>query len=99
MTGTIVLLTGISGAGSLYWIRTRGKGLSSDISMLGFDKPQRRQMELLYGKSGALFQEWINDLKEPRTQVVLIVILSVIIFAGCLYFARWTETEDDIPKS
>jgi hypothetical protein len=96
ITGVIVLLLGIAGAGVVYWVGTRSVNLSDDASMLGYDRAETQQMGVLYGKSGELIEEWSNDLKQPGTQAVLIAAASVIIAFGCFYFARLLE-DDETP--
>ena len=84
----IVLLLGIAGAGMVYWLGTRSADLSDDSSMLGYNKPEERQMAILYGKGGELIEDWSNDLKQPGTQAIIIVVASALVAAGCFYFAR-----------
>jgi len=94
MVGVIVLLLGISGACLVYWMGTRSPDLSDDLSMLGYNKAQTRQMGMLYGKSGLLIEEWSNDLKQPGTQAIIIATTSILITLGCFYFARLLENDD-----
>lgn len=93
--GVIVLALGIAGAGIVYWLGTRDADLSNDPSMQGFNRAEQRQMGQLYGKSGLLIDEWSDDLKQPGTQAVLIAGFSVAIFAGCFYFARLLDYDDE----
>lgn len=86
--GAVILLSGIIGAGIVYWIGTRSEDLSGDLSMVGYNKPAERQMAILYGKQGELIEDWSNDLKQPGTQAIIIVVAAVLIFGGCFYFAR-----------
>src|ERR1017187_970676 len=95
MIGLIVLALGIGGAGILYWLRTRSPDLSNDLSMVGYNRAETRQMGQLYGKSGLLIEQWSNDLKQPGTQAVIIVVLSTLITAGCFYFARLLDYDDE----
>ena len=90
LAGVIVLALGIAGAGVVYWLGTRSPDMSDDLSMVGYNKAQTRQMEQLYGKSGLLIDEWFDDLKQPGTQATLIVAISVLIAGGCFYIARWS---------
>ena len=95
LAGLIVLVLGIAGAGLVYWLGTRSPDVSGDVSMVGYHKAQTRQMEQLYGKSGLLIDEWFDDLKQPRTQATLIVVVSVLIAGGCFYFARLSSEDDE----
>ena len=95
MIGVIVLALGIVGAGIVYWIGTRSPDLSNDLSMLGFNRAETRQMGQLYGKSGLLIQQWTEDLKQPGTQAVLITIFSILTAAVCFYVARLLDVDDE----
>lgn len=88
IAAVLILVFGSAGAALLYWIRTRGPDFSGDSSMLAFDRAQRRQMEMLYGKSGALVHEWIENLKLPWTQASIILIFSILTAIGLFYFAK-----------
>jgi hypothetical protein len=55
-------------------------------------------MEQLYGKEGDLIENWMNDLKQPGTQAILIAATAAtaaIIAAGCFYFARLSEQDSE----
>jgi hypothetical protein len=95
ITGVIVLLLGIVSMGVVYWLGTRGPDLSDDLSMIRYNKPEERQMEILYGKEGKLIEEWSNDLKQPGTQAIIIAAASVIIASGCFYFARLLDDDNE----
>ncbi len=53
-------------------------------------------MGVLYGKMGVLILEWSDDLKQPGTQAVIIVAVSILIAAGCFYFARLSDDDTEI---
>jgi hypothetical protein len=91
--GVIALVLGIAGAGIVYW--TRSPDLSDDLSMTGYDRAETRQMEILYGKQGELIEDWSNDLKQPGTQAVIIVVAAALIAGGCFYFARLSDYDDE----
>ena len=59
--------------------------------MLGYDKAASRQAGTLYGQQGVMVQQWSDDLKEPGTQAVVIVVASVLMAGGCLYMAKLVE--------
>ncbi len=98
-TGRYILALGIVSAGLVYWIGSRHDDLSNDPSMLGFNRAEQRQMAELYGNSGLLMDEWLDDLKQPGTQAVLILISSGLIAAGCFYFARLLALDAEPPAS
>ena len=95
MIGVIILALGIAGAGVLYWLRTRSPDVSGDLSMQGYNRAQQRQMGQLYGNSGLLMEQWSDDLKQPGTQAILMAGFSIAVFAGCFYFARLLDYDDE----
>jgi hypothetical protein len=93
--GTVVLVLGLGSAGLVYWLGTRSPDVSDDLSMLGYNKAQTRQMGMLYGKMGPVIEEWFDDLKQPGTQAEIIVAVSILVAAGCFYFARLLDHDDE----
>jgi hypothetical protein len=96
MIGVIVLVLGLGGAGLVYWLGTRSANLNDDLSMLGFNRAETRQMGQLYGNQGLLIEQWSEDLKQPGTQAVIIALVSIFVAAGCLYFARLLDYDDEV---
>jgi len=88
MIGIIVLMLGLGSAGVVYWLGTRSPDVMDDLSMVGYNKAQTRQMGMLYGKMGPVIEEWFDDLKQPGTQAEIIVVVSILVAACCFYFAR-----------
>jgi hypothetical protein len=95
MIGIIVLVLGLGGAGLVYWLGTRSPDVMDDLSMVGYNKAQTRQMGMLYGKMGPVIEEWFDDLKQPGTQAEIIAVVSTLIAAGCFYFARLLGHDDE----
>jgi flagellar basal body-associated protein FliL len=93
--GVIVLVLGLGSAGLVYWLGTRSPDVMDDLSMVGYNKAQTRQMGMLYGKMGPVIEEWFDDLKQPGTQAKIIVVVSTLIAAGCFYFARLLAHDDE----
>ncbi|MGB7768311.1 MAG: hypothetical protein WBN22_05585 [Verrucomicrobiia bacterium] len=94
--GVIVLLLGLAGAGAVYWWGTHSSGPTEDELLPGNAKAVSHQMGVLYGKMGVLILEWSDDLKQPGTQAVIIVAVSILIAAGCFYFARLSDDDTEI---
>src|ERR1700691_1786092 len=92
--GRVILILGIASAGIVYWLGTRSADLSDDPSMVGYNKPEQRQMEILYGKQGELIEDWSNDLKQPGTQAIIIGVAAGLVAGGCFYFARLSDADD-----
>jgi hypothetical protein len=63
--------------------------------MLGYDKAEARQVGTLYGQQGVIVQEWSDDLKQPGTQAVIIVVAAALVAGGCFYFARLLENDGE----
>ena len=93
--GVGALALGTAAAGLVYGLGKRNADLRNDASMQGFNRAEQRQMGQLYGKSGLLIDEWSEGLQQPGTQAVLIALASVLISAGCFYFARLSEVEEE----
>ncbi len=95
MTGVGFLVSGMIIAGVVYWLGTRSPDVADDSSMLRYDRPAERQMETLYGKQGDLIEEWSNDLKQPGTQAVIIILTAALVTGCCFYFARLLDYDAD----
>ena len=95
LIGIIVLLLGIGGAGVVYWLGTRSPDVMDDLSMVGYNKAQTRQMGMLYGKMGPAVEQFFDDLNQPGTQAEIIVAVSILVAAGCFYFARLLDHDDE----
>ena len=94
--GVAVLLLGLIGAGAVYWIGTHSSEPSEDELLPGNARAETRQMEILYGKMGLLTQELSDNLKQPGTQAFIIATVSILIAAGCFYFARLSDDDTEI---
>jgi hypothetical protein len=86
--GVTVLLLGALCAGFVYWHGRNATKLDADPSMGGVNKANQRQMELMYGKMGTMTEDFVQWLKRPGTQSAVIGAGSVLVAAGCFYFAR-----------
>jgi hypothetical protein len=87
IVAAVVLVLGIFGADLVYWLGTRSAVVSDDPSMLGNEKAESRQAEILYGKQAGMVQDWSDELKRPGVQAVIIVVTAVLVAGGCVYFA------------
>ena len=93
LTGVSVLLLGLVSASVVYWLGSRAPDYSADPDMAAFNRPEERQMGILYGKQGQLIEDLDNALKQPGTQAGLIVVVAAVLASGCFYLARSLETE------
>lgn len=93
MIAVIILLAGVLSAAIVYWLGSRGRDYSDDPSMIGFNKSEERQMEILYGKQGQLIEDLNHSLKQPSTQAVLIAVAAAMAATVCFQFSRILEAE------
>ena len=92
----VVLALGLLSAGAVYWIGTHSTELSEDDLLPGNARAESHQMQLLYGKMGLLTQELSDDLKQPGTQALIIATVSILVAAGCFYFARLSDDDSEV---
>jgi hypothetical protein len=92
VTGALVLLLGLGGAGLVYWRGIRTGEAPVDESLIGYSKVETRQMEIMYGKQGLLLEDLKEDLQQPGNQAFLIAAAAAVLSGGCFYLARlWAE--------
>jgi hypothetical protein len=91
--GVAVLLLGIAGAALVFWLGARRPDPRDDLSMLGYNRAENRQMAQLYGKWGTMIDGLQDDLNNPGNQATLIVVVAVGTAFGCFYFADQLEGE------
>jgi predicted TIM-barrel enzyme len=88
LIGIIVLVLGLSIAGLVYWRGTR----SADARVEQYEQAQARaesrQMQMLYGTSGGLMEDFLNALKRPGNQALIIAAITGLIAGGCFYLGR-----------
>ena len=94
LTGAIVLMVGMVAAAVVYWLGIHSPQPSNDLSMVGFNRAQRRQMGQLYGKMGTLIEDWAEDLKRPDNQAACILGVTAVVAFGCFFFARSSRSDD-----
>ncbi|HEX9048677.1 MAG TPA: hypothetical protein VF988_16745 [Verrucomicrobiae bacterium] len=90
--GALVLLLGIAGAGTVYWLGERQLD-ANDPALQGFSRPEQRQMDLLYGKQGRFFEDLTQAARHPRNQAIFIVAVAGAVATGCFGFARILKQE------
>lgn len=92
--GILVLVLGIVGACLLYWLETRFAGPTIDQLLPGYAEMESRQMGILFGTSGAVLSGWLDDLKRPDVQAIIMAGVSVLVALGCFYVARQLGYEE-----
>jgi len=93
-----VVAIAIVGACVAYWRAKAAEQVYDDPSMGAFNKANQRQMEIMYGKMGTVTEDLVQQLKQPGTQAVLILIGGGLIAAGCFYLARLVRYGDEVSK-
>lgn len=93
--GVFVLVLGLAGAGAVYWMGMHSSEPTEDELLPGNAKAESHQMGVLYGKMGILISQWSDDLKQPGTQAAIIAAASILITAGCFYFARLSDDDEE----
>jgi hypothetical protein len=86
--GAIVLALGFGSAGLVYWIGTRSQDARLEQFQESQTRAESRQMEMLYGTSGGLMQDFFTAMKRPGTQATTIIVAAGLIAAGCFYLGR-----------
>ena len=94
LAGVIVLAAGMAWAAFVYWQGTRSPDFRDDVSMVGYNRAQRRQMGQLYGRMGTIIEDWSEELKRPINQALLIAGITVVVAGVCFHFARLSANDD-----
>lgn len=91
------IFLGIVGGEEVYRQGLLAPDAMDDPEMLGFDRAERRQMGVLFGRQGAMIEEFDVALKRPRTQAILILIGAVLVAGGCWYCGHLLD-QDGTPE-
>jgi flagellar basal body-associated protein FliL len=93
--GVLILLLGLGGAGLVYWTGAPPEDLSDDVATARTSKKEARAIEMNVGKMGLWTNDLLEDLQDPGTQAVMIVVASILVASGCFYFARLQARGND----
>jgi flagellar basal body-associated protein FliL len=91
----VILLLGVVGGGVTYWMAPSPVDLSDDVATANTSKKVQRDIELQVGKMGLFTSDLIDDLQDPATRAEIIIGMAILVAAGCFYFARLLEYDDD----
>jgi type II secretory pathway component PulF len=101
--GILVLVVGVAGAGFFYRIETRSAAPTMDDLMPGYSQARSRQIGIMMGDLGVTLMEWLDALKEQRTQAIIIAAVSAVAALACFRVARLLDLpqrdEPDVPRS
>ena len=79
IAGVVVLLLGLGCAGVVYWTGAAPEDLSADPATARAYKTEERNIEINFGKMGVMMNNWMEDLKDPATQAVIIAAASMLV--------------------
>lgn len=100
--GILVLVVGVAGAGLFYWIEARSAAPTMDDLMPGYSQARSRQIGIMMGDLGVTLIEWLDALKDPRTQAIIIAAVSALAALACFRVARLLDLpqqdEPDAPQ-
>lgn len=88
LIGIFILVLGISIAGLVYWRGTRAQDARVEQYEQAQTRAETRQMQMLYGTSGGLMEDFLTALKRPGNQALLIIAISSLVAGGCFYLSR-----------
>jgi len=98
IVGTLILVLGLGGAGLVYWLSARPNDLSDEVLRASNSKKVQRAIEVNVGKMGVVMDGLAEDLEDPATKAMVIAAVTILLGAGCFYFAhlqaRGAELED-----
>ena len=87
--GILVLVFGVTGA--LYWTWARGAYQSTDELLPGYSQQRARQNQILMGGMIAEALQWIDALRDPHVQSMIVAGVSVLVAIGCFRVASLLE--------
>ena len=98
LIGLVILVLGLAAAGIVYWHGTRAQ--EADLQMQEYQQSQARaesrQMQMLYGTSGGLLQDFFDSMKQPGNQAMVIAGTSIVIAAICFYLGRPLPKDEEV---
>jgi hypothetical protein len=97
VVGVSVLLLGVASEGVVCWLDMRSTDLMDAPEMMGYDRAERRQMGLLFGRQGAMIENLMDALKKPGTQATMIIVVTVLVAGGCFYLAGLHDHDEKPP--
>jgi len=98
LIGLIILVLGLVAAGIVYWHGRRAQ--EADLQIQEYEQSQSRaesrQMQMLYGTSGGLIQDFLESMKQPGNQAAAIAGISSLIAAICFYLGRPLAKDEEM---
>ena len=91
LIATVVLVAGLAGAWIFYRIETRTHAATLDELLPGDSQRRARQTEILMGSFVVTLLGWLDALKDPATQALIIAAVSVLAALGLFRVASLME--------
>ena len=88
VVGAAVLVAGLAGAWIFYRIEARSHAVTLDELLPGDSQRRARQTEILMGSFVVTLLGWVDALKDPTTQAIIIAAVSVLLALG-LFRVAW----------
>jgi hypothetical protein len=85
IVGAFVLIFGVTGA--LSWTWARGDFRGTDELLPGYSQARLRQNEILMGSMVAEALQWIDALRDPHIQSMIMAGVSVLVAIVCFRVA------------
>ena len=92
VVGTIVLVCGLAGALIRYRLEVRSHALTLDELLPGDAQRRARQTGILMGSFVVTLLGWLDALKDPGTQALIMAGAAVLVTLGCFRVARLLDT-------
>ncbi|MFO1476926.1 MAG: hypothetical protein U1F98_09785 [Verrucomicrobiota bacterium] len=91
--GQVILVAGLVAAGLIYWRGKRAEATPEDPTLANYSRSSNQQMGVLYGKSGLMMDDLLEDLRRPGVQAVLVAGSAALAAWVCFVFSREAEKE------
>jgi hypothetical protein len=88
VAAVLLLTLGLAGACLFYRVETRSPAPTIDDLMPGYSRARSRQIGIMMGDLGVTLMAWLDALKEPGTQALLIAGVSGLAAWICFRLAR-----------
>jgi hypothetical protein len=88
LIGAIILVLGLGGAGLVYCLSTPPDASSDEVLRSSNSKRVQRAIEVNVGKMGVVMDGLAEDLEDPATKAIVLAAISLLLGAGCFYFAH-----------
>jgi hypothetical protein len=93
IAGILMVVFGISAACVFYWIQSRSATPSLEDTLPDYRRQLAREIGIQQGTFGVMMLDWVEALRRPGTQAIIIVASAALVGLACFRAAR--NIEDD----